>query len=199
MQLDIRGFSIAEGDVVVTTIGLFSELLLGRYTLPSPPDSPLASHAAGVITRCKALLADAGGHRSATYASHVLPQCELGVRALGNAHALGAARAAGVASGVVGSGVLRAEPRADGGLGVAGTLVEERCDAAEVAEVLLEEEPEEEGSIGQGRSIGNVQPKSGFGRVAVQRVQLQLLPTLPSSARVYFSILLPPPPTARER
>lgn len=98
LEMDIRGFSIAEGDILVTCIGLFSELLQGRYALPQPshPDSLLARHAAGVFARCKDLLAGIKGHRNDTYNSLVLPQSELGMRALGEAYAYGAAAEAGV-------------------------------------------------------------------------------------------------------
>ena len=96
--MDVRGASIAEGDILVTSIRLFSELLIGRYTLPAPshPDALLSRHAAGIFGRCHEMLRTLeGGHRADAYNRLVLPQCELGVTALGHAHAYSCAADAG--------------------------------------------------------------------------------------------------------
>ena len=95
--MDVRGIVIAEGDVLVLCIRLFSELLLGRYTLPLPPasDSPLARLAHALLNEhAHGLAALPGGHRSDAAGYYLLPQAERVVTALGHAMALAAARAA---------------------------------------------------------------------------------------------------------
>ena len=97
--MDNRGLAIAEGDILVLCIRLFSELLLGRYTLPQPRDGDalLARHAAAIFARGRALLASfERGHRDEAFNNLVLPQSELAITALGHALAYDAARAAGV-------------------------------------------------------------------------------------------------------
>ncbi|KAH9921831.1 hypothetical protein B0H21DRAFT_177663 [Amylocystis lapponica] len=99
MEMDTRGISIAEGDVLVLSIRLFSELLIGRYALPAPgdPSSLLARHSTAIFARCKKLLASfPGGHRDARFNDLLLPQAEPALVALGHAYAYAAARDAGL-------------------------------------------------------------------------------------------------------
>ncbi|KIP07465.1 hypothetical protein PHLGIDRAFT_415065 [Phlebiopsis gigantea 11061_1 CR5-6] len=94
-EADVRGIVIAEGDVLVLCIRLFSELLLGRYELPLPPasDSPFARLAHAIMDEhAQGLAALPGGHRSAAAGYYLLPQAERAVTALGHAMALAAAR-----------------------------------------------------------------------------------------------------------
>lgn len=86
--MDARGAGIAEGDILVCSIRLFSEVLLGRYKLPPPthPDTLLSQHSTGIIKRCRELLSGfADGHRSDSFNNLILPQCEPGVTAMGHA------------------------------------------------------------------------------------------------------------------
>ncbi|TBU21819.1 hypothetical protein BD311DRAFT_677453, partial [Dichomitus squalens] len=95
---DVRGVIIAEGDVLVLCIRLFSELLLGRYALPCPPstDSPISRLAHAIMDKhAKGLAALPGGHRSADAEYYILPQAESAIIALGHAMAYAAARDSG--------------------------------------------------------------------------------------------------------
>lgn len=96
--MDVRGLSIAEGDILVLCIRLFSETLLGRYALPQPKhaDTPLAQHARGIFTRCQDLLKTFKHHREDSFNNLLLPQAELYVTALGHALAYSAALDAGL-------------------------------------------------------------------------------------------------------
>lgn len=99
IEMDMRGFIIAEGDIRVLSIRLFSQMLQGRVALPMPShgDSVLAQHSAGLLVRCQRLLAGLElGHRDPRFNDLILPQCEPGILALGCAYAYGAAVDAGV-------------------------------------------------------------------------------------------------------
>ena len=88
--MDNRGISIAEGDVLVLCIRLFSELLQGRYSLPQPKqrDTLLARHSAQIFASCTAMLASfPNGHKDERFNGLVLPQSEPAVAALGHAMA----------------------------------------------------------------------------------------------------------------
>ncbi|KAJ7102696.1 hypothetical protein C8R44DRAFT_808395 [Mycena epipterygia] len=96
---EIRGVAIAEGDVLVLSIRLATELLLEKYRMPpsTNPLSLLGLHEDGLITKYKSVIANSnGGHRSAKFASHVIPHCEEIVRAIGYRMAYDAAVAANV-------------------------------------------------------------------------------------------------------
>ncbi|KAI0259529.1 acyl-CoA dehydrogenase NM domain-like protein [Gloeopeniophorella convolvens] len=97
-QSDLRSIAIAEGDILVVSIRLASELLLGRYALPSSmnPDSLLARHEAGIYSQLRTQLAGLGNHRSAEYNAVLLPEALPFVRAIGQRAAYDAARTAGV-------------------------------------------------------------------------------------------------------
>lgn len=79
-------------------VGLATELLLGRYSMPVAvdPTSLLSRHEIGLLHECKAIVRENGGHRSPIYASHVLPRCQAIVEAIGHRMAYEAAVAAGV-------------------------------------------------------------------------------------------------------
>jgi len=99
IEMDMRGLVIAEGDLTVLSIRLFSHLLQKQYVLPPPSrsDSILYQHSAGVYAQCEELLASfPRGHRDPRFNDLVLPQCEKGVLALGCAHAHACAVDAGV-------------------------------------------------------------------------------------------------------
>ncbi|THH32194.1 hypothetical protein EUX98_g1989 [Antrodiella citrinella] len=97
---DVRGMAIAEGDILVLSIRLFSELLLGRYTVPQPDhheQSLLSRHSAGVFSKASEVLGSLPkGHKDPAFNNLLLPQSETAVMALGNALAYSAALHAGV-------------------------------------------------------------------------------------------------------
>lgn len=114
LQSDIRGIVIAEGDTLVisirewrtsaewrvdqlSVIGLASELLLGRYTLPraTHPNGLLAKHEVAIFTECREVV-QTHGHRSEAFASLVLPRCTALVEAIGARMAYEAALEEGV-------------------------------------------------------------------------------------------------------
>ncbi|KAJ7623599.1 acyl-CoA dehydrogenase NM domain-like protein [Roridomyces roridus] len=86
MELELRGMSIAEGDVTVISIRLASELLLGRYTLPASryPNSPLARHERGIFNELQAVLKGmSNNHRSEDFNAKLLPRSKELVLAIG--------------------------------------------------------------------------------------------------------------------
>ncbi|KAF3482061.1 acyl oxidase protein [Arthroderma uncinatum] len=99
LQNLIRWQSIAEGDVLALGIRLATELLLGRYEMPSATDPSclLAKHELGLISEArKQLQTFKGGHRSADYNNYLLPRCRTIVEAIGHRIAYEAARDAGL-------------------------------------------------------------------------------------------------------
>lgn len=74
-------------------IRLFSELLLGRYTVPMPSasNSLLAQHALGLMKENTEILRFLGDHRSESFNSLVLPQSQAVIEAIGHAMAYAAA------------------------------------------------------------------------------------------------------------
>ncbi|PCH36492.1 acyl-CoA dehydrogenase NM domain-like protein [Wolfiporia cocos MD-104 SS10] len=98
-ELLMRGIRIAEGDVLVLSIRLANELLLGRYSMPKPrhPDCLLSRHEAGLFAECRSLLSKAGGnHRHESLARLLLPRCLPLVQAIGHRMAYEAALDANV-------------------------------------------------------------------------------------------------------
>ncbi|KAL5359067.1 acyl-CoA oxidase [Aspergillus floccosus] len=93
-----RVTSIAEGEVLVVSIRLATELLLGRYNLPAAqrPDCLLAKHETGFVAELVDRLKDSTGHRGDQYNRYVLPQCRPMVLAIGQRMAYEAALDAGV-------------------------------------------------------------------------------------------------------
>ncbi|KAJ7466237.1 acyl-CoA oxidase [Mycena galericulata] len=99
MEMEIRGMTIAEGDVTVICIRLASELLLGRYSLPESrhPSSPLALHEKAVLAEMKELLKGMNNtHRSEEFNRLILPRSVSLVVAIGHRMAHEAAVDAGV-------------------------------------------------------------------------------------------------------
>ena len=113
----MRGIAIAEGDLLglsirlflplflvdifssfVCTVGLTSELLLGRYALEPPryPYSLLAQHENGLFSELRAAIAVMPSHRSAAYDREILPQSLPFIQAIGHRISYDAARAAQV-------------------------------------------------------------------------------------------------------
>ncbi|KAH9930206.1 acyl-CoA dehydrogenase NM domain-like protein [Fomitopsis serialis] len=98
-ELLMRGIRIAEGDVLVLSIRLANELLIGRYSMPASkyPDSLLSRHEAGLFAECRALLDRAGGnHRHDSLSRLMLPRCLPLVQAIGHRIAYEAAVNTGV-------------------------------------------------------------------------------------------------------
>ncbi|KAH8810570.1 acyl-CoA dehydrogenase NM domain-like protein [Flagelloscypha sp. PMI_526] len=94
---NLRGITIAEGDLLGLSIRLTAELLLGRYSVheATNPDSLLALHEAGLYDEARLHLVSSD-HRGATFQRDLLPRCESMVRAIGHRIAWEAAIAAGV-------------------------------------------------------------------------------------------------------
>ncbi|OJT05089.1 Acyl-coenzyme A oxidase 2, peroxisomal [Trametes pubescens] len=95
---EIRGLAIAEGDVLVLSIRLINELLLGRYALPpsTNPDSLLARHEIALFAELRAIAAESPNHRSEEVSRRVLPRCQPMMEAIGHRMAYDAAVAQGV-------------------------------------------------------------------------------------------------------
>ncbi|KAF7314963.1 Acyl-CoA dehydrogenase NM domain-like protein [Mycena indigotica] len=105
LHIDLRGNAIAEGDILVLSIRLATELILKRYELDSAflpglhtPDNPLAHHAKHLLVSARATLAGPckGAHRSIEFAQRVLPQCAKIVEAIGMHYAYASAVSAGL-------------------------------------------------------------------------------------------------------
>ncbi|KAK1463832.1 hypothetical protein CTAM01_17082 [Colletotrichum tamarilloi] len=89
-----QGNSVAEGDTLVISIRLASELLAQKYCLPQPGDrsSPLAMYERGVFDEMAARMAALpSGHRSSEFNAAVLPCCRAMVEAIGQRMAYEAA------------------------------------------------------------------------------------------------------------
>lgn len=94
---EMQGLGIAEGDILVLSIKLATELVLGRYAMPpsDDPSSLLARHEAGLIEEARQILADTK-HKSADINRLLLPRCQPLVEAIGHRMAYDAAVAANV-------------------------------------------------------------------------------------------------------
>ncbi|KAH8102909.1 hypothetical protein BXZ70DRAFT_889443 [Cristinia sonorae] len=101
METDLRGISIAEGDILALCIRLFTEILLGRHNdlpIPHQADTLLAKRYTAYVNSNTFLMSSfPAGHRDSRFNDLILPQCEPAVRALGHALAYSAAVDAGVA------------------------------------------------------------------------------------------------------
>ncbi|KAJ7078065.1 acyl-CoA dehydrogenase NM domain-like protein [Mycena epipterygia] len=98
MHKTLQGAAIAEGDSLVLSIRLATEILLNRYSMiPSADsDSLLAKHEIGVFNSCRDRLAQMPSHRSADFGRFILPQAIRLVEALGHRIAYDAAVSLGV-------------------------------------------------------------------------------------------------------
>ncbi|EGO22911.1 hypothetical protein SERLADRAFT_450631 [Serpula lacrymans var. lacrymans S7.9] len=104
MEADGRGVIIAEGDVLVLCIRLFTELLLDRYTIPSPrhANTILWENVLQNFKECKRVLHDnIGDHRSDSFNRLLLPLAESSIAAIGHALAYSAAIDAGLPQPVI--------------------------------------------------------------------------------------------------
>ncbi|KAJ7777454.1 acyl-CoA dehydrogenase NM domain-like protein [Mycena metata] len=98
MHKILQGASIAEGDSLVLSIRLATEILLGRYSMVPSTDSEslLARHEAGVFDSCRKRLALMSSHRSADFSRFILPQAVRLVESIGHRIAYDAAVSLGV-------------------------------------------------------------------------------------------------------
>ncbi|KAJ5926541.1 hypothetical protein N7516_008314 [Penicillium verrucosum] len=98
-MLETRGMSIAEGDTLVLSIRLTSELLLNRYEMPPAkhPMSFLAKYEQGLLDELRGITSTiSGGHRGEDYDRLILPKSQGFVEAIGYRIAYEAAIEAGV-------------------------------------------------------------------------------------------------------
>ncbi|KAJ7108850.1 acyl-CoA dehydrogenase NM domain-like protein [Mycena crocata] len=98
MHKTLQGAAIAEGDSLVLSIRLATEILLDRYSMmPSTDsDSLLAKHEAGVFDSCRQRLSKMPNHHSPDFGRFILPQALFLVEALGHRIAFDAAVILGV-------------------------------------------------------------------------------------------------------
>ncbi|KAJ7822923.1 acyl-CoA dehydrogenase NM domain-like protein [Mycena leptocephala] len=98
MHKTLQGVAIAEGDSLVLSIRLATEILIGRYSMIPSTDneSLLARHEAGVFASCRERISRMSNHRSADFARFILPQAMRLVQALGHRIAYDAAISLGV-------------------------------------------------------------------------------------------------------
>ncbi|KAF7336927.1 hypothetical protein MVEN_02129100 [Mycena venus] len=97
MHKSLQGVSIAEGDSLVLSIRLATEILLGRYSMiPPDNDSLLARHEAGLFNSFRERLSHMPGHRSTEFSRFVLPQAVRLVDSIGQRIAYDAAVNMGV-------------------------------------------------------------------------------------------------------
>ncbi|KAK1232746.1 hypothetical protein PQX77_004104 [Marasmius sp. AFHP31] len=98
MENDGKGVIIAEGDVLTLCIRLFSELLIGRYTVPIPSSdsSLLAQHAWSLLHENQELLHSLEDHRGDSFNCLILPQSQPVIEAIGHAMAYASAVDAGL-------------------------------------------------------------------------------------------------------
>ncbi|KAF7301924.1 Acyl-CoA oxidase [Mycena indigotica] len=86
MDMELRGVTIAEGDILVLCIRLASELLIGRYGLPSAryPNTLLAKYERGIFEEMRTVFQSIGGdHRSQEFNQLLLPRCVPLITAIG--------------------------------------------------------------------------------------------------------------------
>ncbi|KZV73040.1 acyl-CoA dehydrogenase NM domain-like protein [Peniophora sp. CONT] len=90
---DLRGVAIGEGDTLVLSIRLASELLLERYAVPETtnPKSLLARHEIGIRDELRATLCTMANHRDAAFDRAILPRSLEFVSAIGQRMAYDAA------------------------------------------------------------------------------------------------------------
>ncbi|KAJ7210493.1 acyl-CoA dehydrogenase NM domain-like protein [Mycena pura] len=92
MHKTLQGVSVAEGDSLVLSIRLATEILLGRYSMiPPDSDSLLARHEIGLFGSFRERLSHMPGHRSIEFSRFVLPQAVRLVESIGQRIAYDAA------------------------------------------------------------------------------------------------------------
>jgi acyl-CoA oxidase len=102
--------------VAYRSIGLASELLLGRLELPQTnnPNSLLACHAVGLLEECRNLLKlDGSNHRSEEFNHLILPRCLPLIEAIGHCMAYDAAIKNGVDPDIIAlyeAGIMKHDP-----------------------------------------------------------------------------------------
>ncbi|KAJ8487674.1 hypothetical protein ONZ45_g7500 [Pleurotus djamor] len=91
---NLRGASIAEGDVLALSIRFAIEIVLSRIELPpaSEPDSMLAQHEDAMIQELREKLFTMAHHRSEEFEKWVLPRCQPLLEAIGHRIAYESAR-----------------------------------------------------------------------------------------------------------
>ncbi|KAF9467082.1 acyl-CoA dehydrogenase NM domain-like protein [Collybia nuda] len=85
LTADMRGATIAEGDVLGLSIRFAIELLLGRLSSPPTrfPKSLLYSHEEGLLMELRTKIASFSDHRSALAERALLPHCQSLIEAIG--------------------------------------------------------------------------------------------------------------------
>ncbi|KAF8992117.1 acyl-CoA dehydrogenase NM domain-like protein [Cyathus striatus] len=114
---EVRGISIAEGDILGLSIRLVADIIMGKYELPPAADasSLLAKHEAALISECReAMLSQSdSADMNAAFNKHVLPSCQKIVEAIGHRIAYEAAIEAQLPQYVIDlfvANVIRADP-----------------------------------------------------------------------------------------
>ncbi|KAJ5951126.1 uncharacterized protein N7479_009539 [Penicillium vulpinum] len=103
-MVETRGISIAEGDTLVLSIRLTSDLLLNHYKIPpaKDPTSFLAKHEQGLLDELRGMTnIKSGGHHGEDFDRLILPRSQEFVEAIGYRIAYEAAIEAGVHSDLV--------------------------------------------------------------------------------------------------
>ncbi|KAF9467065.1 acyl-CoA dehydrogenase NM domain-like protein [Collybia nuda] len=110
LTADMRGATIAEGDVLGISIRFAIELLLGRLSSPPTrfPDSLLHSHEEGLLMELRTKMASFSDHRSALVERSLLPHCQPLIEAIGLRLAYDAAREQGIDTDILGMFVASA-------------------------------------------------------------------------------------------
>ena len=93
-QRDIRSIVTSDGDVLHISIRTFSELLLSRFSLPSPthPEALLSRHSASIFSQMTEILSTLPqGPRDPAFDRLLLPHSERVLLAFGHAFAYSAA------------------------------------------------------------------------------------------------------------
>lgn len=100
MSISLKDRSTIFKSFRLYTSGLATEILLRRYSLPSPryPNSLLARHELSLFDGARSIMLSipSTNHRSETYSNIILPMCQPMVEAIGHRMAYEAAKDAGV-------------------------------------------------------------------------------------------------------
>ncbi|KAF8992116.1 hypothetical protein BDQ17DRAFT_236872 [Cyathus striatus] len=114
---EIRGTSIAEGDILVLSIRLVADILLGKYDMPQPADasSLLAAHEEALIQECREDMFSQSGSLDTkeSFNKYVLPSCQKIIEAIGHRVAYEAAIEAQLPQYMIDlfvAGVIRTDP-----------------------------------------------------------------------------------------